>query len=178
MSDITPVLAPWANFYIMTGSAAAALTGLMFVVITLVFGEKRTDASPEGIGTFSTPTVLHFGNALLVSAVLVAPWHTLVVIEPLAGLIGLCGIVYVGRLVIRQRRMDGYESDLEDWMWFTIAPFVGYATILAGAILLHVVAAKALFAIGGGVVLLIFVGIRNSWDVVTYIATKPPGAEP
>jgi hypothetical protein len=42
MADVaSSVLTPWSNFYTMTGSAAAALTGLMFVVITLVTGVER-----------------------------------------------------------------------------------------------------------------------------------------
>src|SRR5580692_8772168 len=105
MSEIMPILAPWTNFYMLTGSAAAALTGLMFVVITLIFGETRLNPTPDGIGTFSTPTVLHFCNALFVSAILVAPWHTLVIVEPLVGLLGLAGAVYICRLLFRQRRL-------------------------------------------------------------------------
>ncbi|MBV9232567.1 MAG: hypothetical protein JO030_00880, partial [Candidatus Eremiobacteraeota bacterium] len=35
------LLAHWANFYVMIGSSAAALTGLMFVVITLVTNMER-----------------------------------------------------------------------------------------------------------------------------------------
>lgn len=174
MSEITPILAPWSNFYMLTGSAAAALTGLMFVVITLIFGETRLKPTLDGIGTFSTPTVLHFCNALFVSAMLVAPWHTIVIVEPLVGLIGLGGVLYVCRLVFRQLRLTSYRPDLEDWTWFTFAPFVAYAAILAGAMLLHVLPAKALFVIGGAVVLLLFIGIRNSWDVVTYMATGAP----
>jgi hypothetical protein len=61
----------------MAGSSAAALTGLMFVVITLVSGTERLRQSPDGISTFSTPTVVHFCAALLVSAVLSAPWRVI-----------------------------------------------------------------------------------------------------
>ncbi len=37
----------------------------------------------------------------------------------------------------------------------------------------------ALFVLAGGVVLLIFIGIRNAWDIVTFIATggHRPNAE-
>jgi hypothetical protein len=177
MSEITPILAPWSNFYMLTGSAAAALTGLMFVVITLIFGETRLTPTPDGIGTFSTPTVLHFCNALFVSAILVAPWHTIVIVEPLLAVIGFAGMVYICRLFIRQLRLTSYTPDLEDWTWFSAAPFVAYAGIMCGAILLHLMPGKALFVVGGAVVLLIFIGIRNSWDVVTYMATGRPTPE-
>jgi hypothetical protein len=57
-------LATWQNFYVITGSAAAALTGLVFVVITLIAG-ARVRGSSETLGTFSTPNVVHFGAAIL-----------------------------------------------------------------------------------------------------------------
>jgi len=39
-----------------------------------------------------------------------------------------------------------------------------------GAIALAAVPVQALFILAGGVMLLIFIGIRNAWDSVTYIA--------
>jgi hypothetical protein len=168
------MLSAWANFYVMVGGAAAALTGLMFVVITLVSGVERTLPSHDGIGTFSTPTVLYFCSALVVSATFCAPWHELFVPGVLVGLTGLSGCAYVMRTMFRARRLESYKPDLEDWTWFWCLPFVAFATMLAAGITLprstgmtvHV----ALFAIGAAVVLLIFIGIRNSWDVVTYLA--------
>src|ERR1700736_5472068 len=103
------VLGPWSNFYIMMGSAAGALTGLMFVVITLVTGVERFRNAPDGISTFSTPTVVHFCAALLVSAILSAPWHSLVGPVILLGIAGLCGVVYVLRLMHRTRRLTTYS---------------------------------------------------------------------
>jgi len=43
------LLAPWSNYYVITGSSAAALTGLMFVVITLVASVERLRRAPDGI---------------------------------------------------------------------------------------------------------------------------------
>jgi hypothetical protein len=71
------VLTAWSNFYVIIGSSAAGLTGLMFVVITLVAGQERERRSPDGIAAFGTPTVAHFGVALLGSAILSAPWSSL-----------------------------------------------------------------------------------------------------
>src|SRR5271165_7204122 len=104
---VSSVLTPWSNFYVMTGSASAALTGLMFVVITLVTG-VRLQRNPEGLLTFSTPTVVHFGAALLVSAILSAPWHSLLHPAAVLGLAGLFGIAYVLRLMHRTRRLSVY----------------------------------------------------------------------
>ncbi len=168
------LLTPWSNFYITTGSAAASLTGLMFVVITIVTGEERARKNPDGISIFSTPTVAHFGAALLVSVILAAPWHLLVHPAILLGLIGLCGVAYVLRVMFRTRRTTVYSADLEDWCWYVGLPFAAYGAILAGAVTLHANPVEALFVLAAGVVLLIFIGIHNAWDVVTFIATGGP----
>src|SRR2546429_9663305 len=71
-------LATWQTFYVLIGAAAATLTGLMFVVVTLIAGERvRVPSSSEAFTTFNTPNVLHFCLALLVAAVLSAPWQAL-----------------------------------------------------------------------------------------------------
>ena len=53
---------------------------------------------------------------------------------------------------------------------------MAYLTLLGGAIALPASAGAAMFVLAAAVVLLIFIGIRNSWDVVTYI-TVGSGAE-
>jgi hypothetical protein len=179
MTESVPaLLTPWSNFYIMVGSAAAGLTGLMFVVITLVSRTERVRRSPDGISAFSTPTVAHFGTALLVAVVLAAPWRALVEPAVLLGLVGLSGLVYLLRVTTKQMRMTSYEPDLEDWIWYTILPIIAYGAVLAGAILFFTTPAVAMFVLATGPVLLIFIGIRNAWDIVTFIATgqsdKPP----
>ncbi|HEY8313351.1 MAG TPA: hypothetical protein VIG51_04180 [Candidatus Baltobacteraceae bacterium] len=172
MIEPASVLTPWSSFYAMTGSSAAALTGLMFIVITLVTGTERLRKSGDGISTFSTPTVVHFGAALLFSVILSAPWPALVAPAVLLEIAGLCGIAYVARLMVRTRKLTSYNADVEDWISYSILPFVAYAAILAGAIMLRAVPVDAMFALAAGVALLIFVGIRNAWDVVTYIALQ------
>lgn len=169
---MTSTLGAWSNFYVMIGSSAAALTGLMFVVITLVFGEDRLEPNEEGIATFSTPTVMHFGTALFVAAALIAPWRSLVPPAVLLGVGGLYGVVHILRVAYRTRRLQEYRADLEDWIWYTILPLAGYGAILAGAIALPMTPVQALFAIGGCVALMILMGIRNAWDVVTFLAVR------
>jgi len=65
MHPITPVaLAPWQNFYVIGGSSAGVLTGLQFVVMTLVT-QARAVNSMRDVRAFGTPTVLHFCTAHL-----------------------------------------------------------------------------------------------------------------
>jgi hypothetical protein len=164
-------LSAWENFYVIVGSSAGALTGLTFVAVTLAAGYRRPGAS-RGIAAFNTPTVVHFGTVLLVAAVLSAPWPALSPAALLLGLCGLAGVLYAAIVVRRLRRLeqDLYTTVLEDWLWYAACPLVAYSALLAAAILLPGSPIPALFGIGAVMVLLLFMGIRNAWDIVTYVA--------
>ena len=164
-------LTDWANFYVIIGSSAGALTGLMFVVITLTAGAQlRAGSAP--IAAFNTPTVVHFCLALLVAAILSAPWQGLALAATLLGLTGLGGIAYIVIVLRRLRRQTLYEPVLEDWLWHVLLPLTAYTVLAVAGIMLAINPVLALFGIGGATVLLVFIGIHNAWDNVTYIATE------
>ncbi len=164
-------LTTWQNFYTIIGSAAGTLTGLMFVVITLIAGTQARRSSGT-IAAFGSPTVVHFCLALLIAAILTAPWHVLWNVGLLLGLVGLGGVIYVVIVVRRAGRQTAYKPVLEDWLWHTIFPFVSYTVLVVAAILLPGDPALALFGIGAVTVLLLFIGIHNAWDTVTYIIVE------
>jgi len=170
MRWIADLLASWGTFYVLIGTAAAGLTGLMFVVITLARGTGRS-ASADGVSVFSTPTVVHFSCVLLTAAVMTAPFHFLVPIEIVLGLAGAAGLVYVAILARRTSRMQGYKADTEDWTWHLALPIFAYAMLFGGAIAMHRHPVRGLYAPAAAVTLLIFIGIHNAWDVVTFLAT-------
>ncbi len=166
-------LATWHNFYGIIGTAAATLTGLLFVVIALIARVRVRVSSPSsGITVFSTPNVKHFGAALLVAAILSAPWQALWPSGLLLGLAGLGGMIYVIIVLRRARRQTDYEPVLEDWLWHIVFPLVSYTTLLVAAIVLPGYPAPALFVIAAATVLLLFIGIHNAWDNLTYVAIE------
>lgn len=170
------LLTSWENFYVIIGSAAAALTGLMFVVITLIAG-TRTSRSSGSLGAFGTPTVVHFCIALLVAALLSTPWQALWNVSLLLGLTGLGGVIYVIIVVRRARRQTDYQPVLEDWVWHMVLPLVSYTALGVAAVLLQSNPVPALFVTGAVTVLLLFIGIHNAWDTVIYIAFEHSQAE-
>jgi hypothetical protein len=165
-------LSAWESFYVITGAAAAALTGLMFVAITLIAGERARRA-PGGIHAFSTPTVVHFVAAFLVAALLSAPWPALWPAGLLLGLMGTGGLVYAIAVVRRLRRTTAYRPVLEDWLWHTILPLAAYVALIVAALALVRYPVPALFGVGAVTVLLLVIGIHNAWDNVTFIAVMP-----
>jgi hypothetical protein len=174
------VFTPWANFYVIIGSSTAALTGLMFVVVTLVT-ETRARRTDMGIAAFSTPTIVHFCVALAVAATLSAPWHTLWHAGLLLGLCGLGGLGYSVVVVRRMRDQTVYRPVLEDWSWHVVFPVVAYIGLGVAALRLAGDPASTLFVVGASTVLLLFIGIHNAWDNVTYLIVnqlQPPNEDP
>jgi hypothetical protein len=167
---LTP-LAAWAGFYVIVGSAAAGLTGLQFVVMALI-ADGRRRSSLSQIDAFGTPTIVHFCVTLLVSAILSAPWQRLVSVAVALGACGVFGVVYALVVLRRARRQTGYAPVLEDWIWYFALPFIAYAALLTAAVALALHPTSALFMIAAATFLLLFTGIHNAWDTVTYIAVE------
>ena len=155
----------------IVGSSAAALTGLQFVVIALV-AEARSARSLREIDAFGTPTIVHFCAVLLISAILTAPWHGVSGPGLALGICGLAGVIYSGVVLYRARKQTGYKPVFEDWMFHTALPFVSYGVLAAASLTLRRAPEPALFAVAAAALLLLFVGIHNAWDTVTWIAVE------
>ena len=134
MNNDMTALAAWANFYVIVGSSAGALIGLQFVVITLIAEIPIAGAAQAG-SAFATPTIVHFGTVLLLSAILSAPWHAISIVAGLWGLVGLCGVVYAVIVAWRMRVQIAYRPEFEDWLFHLLLPFAAYSVLAASAYL-------------------------------------------
>jgi ABC-type transport system involved in multi-copper enzyme maturation permease subunit len=164
-----PPLDGWENFYVIVGSSAGALIGLQFVVLTLISGRPVARGDAQAGEAFSTPSVVHFGVVLLLSAVASAPWRGMGTVAVLWGLVGLGGIVYSVVVARRMRAQTVYKPVFEDWVFHVLLPCAAYATLAGSAFAAHSHARPALFIVGGAALLLLFVGIHNAWDTVTHL---------
>jgi hypothetical protein len=72
----------------------------------------------------------------------------------------------------RTLRTTTYRPVFEDWLMFVILPLAAYVDLLIAAIVLQRNPGPALFAIAGASLMLLFVGIRNAWDTVIYVALQ------
>jgi len=77
--------------------------------------------------------------------------------------------VYMLIVVRRACRQTEYAPVFEDWVFHAALPLVAYASILAAALGLARATIPCLFAIGAAAALLLFIGIHNAWDTVTYV---------
>jgi len=100
-------LSQWDSFYLIVGGAAGALIGLQFVVMTLISARPIAPVKEAG-AAFATPTIVHFGSAFLLSAIIRAPWRDLAPLAIVLGLIALIGIVYSCIAARRVRNQNSY----------------------------------------------------------------------
>jgi hypothetical protein len=173
-----PFLSDWQNFYMLIGTAAATLTGLMFVVTTLIAGiDAHLSTLNAAVSAYNTPTVVHFGTVLLLAGLLSAPWPTFSSLSLLLGLLGLGMVVYSIIVMRRMRRVPNYQSTLEDWSWYIAFPLLANLLLILAAFMLPKNPSSALYIVGSAMMLLLLVGIRNAWDMVTFLAVERAHSE-
>lgn len=172
MTEVVPgALAGWESYYVIVGSSAAALTGLQFVVMALV-ADVSMRASEDQINAFGTPSIVHFCIALLTSATLSAPWRNLGSAAVVLGIVGLAGLFYAVVVIRRARRQVGYQPVFEDWLWHAALPIVAYGVLAGGAAGITRREHESLFVVAASTLLLVFIGIHNAWDTVTWLVVR------
>src|SRR5215217_3335822 len=117
----------WDEYYVMAGSAAAVLIGLMFVVATLTAGREREQTEP-GKHLYSSPIVWHLAVVLLLSGGALAPTVTPRLFGLVSGGLALLGIAMGLRSAVGISRgrvaTPGVGFDL---FWYGLAPAFVYA---------------------------------------------------
>jgi hypothetical protein len=165
------LLKDWDNFYVITGSAAAGLTGLTFVVIALSADAKRVNL--RGLRTFVTPTIVHFGAVLALAAFLSMPHQGVLSLSLGFGAAGVAGLVYVAVIAGGIVRIAGdYIPVHEDWIWNVALPGIVYGVLFAAAFLIWRRPAASMYGVAAASVLLVFVGIHNAWDVAIWNSVR------
>ncbi len=169
-------LAEWANFYVIIGTSAGALTGLTFVVITISGDPVRAESAAmrlTGLRAFITPTAVHFGSALWVSALLCIPRHTALSAAICIGATSVAGLVYSVRVLALMAAIRAdYRPFVADWVWNIVLPALGYLSLLGAALLITSYPPQSLDIVAVATLLLLTIGIHNAWDVVVWFTTE------
>jgi len=161
------LLADWNNFYVITGSAAAGLTGLTFVVIALAADTKRVNA--KGLRAYVTPIIVHFCAVLTLAAYLSMPHQSVCSLSLGFGAAGIAGLVYVIRVGMGITRIGSdYVPVHEDWIWNVVLPAIAYCALLGTACFIWTRPERSLYGAAAVSLLLMFIGIHNAWDIAVW----------
>jgi hypothetical protein len=167
-NPLLAALQDWTNFYVIVGSSAGALTGLQFVVMALI-AQVRAGGSMHDVQAFGSPTIVDFCAALFISATVAAPWQNIAAVAWVLKLTGAAGVLYSLNSIRHALKPTGYTPDAEDWTWYVGLPLIAYVGLFVSGLRLQQHPEGTLFAIAAVALSLLFIGIRNSWDSVTYI---------
>jgi hypothetical protein len=175
MTPLDPLpaeLQGWQNFYLLTGTAAATLTGLMFVAVT--FGSSLvTKETAQSARAFLDPTYLHFGQILLTAAILTIPTlgpTFLGSLLILAGVVRLAGLVRVFGHYRDAHRKHG-DIELSDWAFAIVLPLLCHLLLLASGIgFLAERLSGALTGLAIVTVALLAIGLQGAWELFMWMA--------
>ncbi len=101
------------------------------------------------------------------SALLHAPWGDISTAESIWEVLGLVGVVYAVAVTRRLWKQAIYRLTVEDWLFYAMLPMIAYASLALSSVVLRSLHG-ALFGVGTAVLLLLFTGIHNAWDSVSY----------
>jgi hypothetical protein len=162
------VLHGWDNFFIMAGTAAATLVGLLFVAVTVATG-LSTSRIVHGTRGFLTPTFIRFVGVLFVSLAVLVPWPSALPIGIILTLGGLVGLAYQIKVVVMRHKVGLVLPHWQDRLPYVGVPALGNASLIVGAVGLLAERSFAPYAIAGATVLLLFAGIYGAWDLTLWM---------
>jgi hypothetical protein len=162
----------WDNFYLMVGGSAGGLIGLMFVVATLT-SELERDKVTRGQDLFLTPTVVLFATVLTIAALAAAPGLAKPAQGLGIGLIAIAGLIYIATVIVRM--LGPAASRPPHWSdpwWYAGAPAGVYLGLGLADVAVWTVPGCAPYAIAVVTLGMLLVGIRNAWDLVTWMSPR------
>jgi hypothetical protein len=164
------MFAGWQTFYQMTGEAAATLTGLLFIVASLMAGRQRA-ASEQGVAMFTTPTVFHLVSVLVISGLALAPGGSGAVQNLLMIAWAIGGLAYSVTRTLGIRGMSKIPHWTDFW-WYGYVPATVYVALALATATAWLRAPHGVFFLGLCLLALLVLAIRNAWDLVTWLAPR------
>ena len=163
----------WTDFFLLDGSAAAVLIGLIFVVITLLHDRPRSSVL-AGSKLYMGPIVLGVSFVLALSAAALTPG-----IDPQSYAVVTAGIALWGLVrgiisTVGIQRL-GRDDDAPHWtdIWFYgVSPCVLYLALGVVALAFSNEWAWAKYGLGAVITVGLLLAIRNEWDLITWIAPR------
>ena len=161
----------WGEFYLLVGSAAAVLIGLIFVVVTLMQDKPRSTLL-SGSRYYMGPVVLNVSFVLVLSAVALAADITPAAMGLICAAIALWGFArsIMSFTGIRTLVWDEEPPHWTDAWFYGAIPAVIYIGL---AIVAWAFRTDQHWAVNGVAVVInaiLLISIRNEWDLVTWLA--------
>jgi hypothetical protein len=172
MQPLPQALAPWHDFYMLLGAASATMIGLLFVAATVgsgIFSQARRGA----LRMFLSGSVVQFGCILAGCLAVLAPLQYWALLGGIILGCGLFGLAY-SAMAWRDALRDGLSAriDLEDRIWYAVAPAIGYLLEAGAGIALVLAKPTGCAALAVAMGALMVVAVHNAWDITIWSVTR------
>jgi hypothetical protein len=163
----------WQNYYLLTGAAAATLTGLMFIAVT--FGSSLV--SRESISTaraFIDPALTHFVQVLVIAALLTIPSMHAALLGWLLIFMAIFRALFLVRIFkhIRAAHRSAGDIELSDWLTYIGIPLAGF-TVLGWSGLSFIAGYSAPFEeLAGFTLVMLLTGVFGAWELLVWMAMR------
>ncbi len=159
----------WHDFYMLLGTASAALVALLFVAVS-IGASFLTPERSVATRTFMSPVVFHFSTLLLASLIAMVPSHTALSLAIGITLVAVAGLAYTTVVLVGLARAS--VSDIADRLGYGIFPMASYLAMLATAGLVISRTTLAADILAAALLLLLAINIRNAWDLMLAFARQ------
>jgi hypothetical protein len=166
--DFAQAAQRWHDFFLLVGTAAATLIGLMFVAVSFAVG-STAERTRKDVDAWVTPWLVYFAEVFLIAAVTLAPVSTMVQGCVLGGL--LASNLPWGLMRLRYLHKQHSEERIPAsvWIWQMLLPLGAQLVLALGAAGFLRVDTRALGVCALAVMLLLVVALRNAWYLVIYL---------
>jgi hypothetical protein len=165
----------WHDFYMLLGTASAALVALLFVAVS-IGASFLTPERSVATRTFMSPVVFHFSTLLLLSLIAMVPLHTALSLAIGITIVAIAGLGYTTVVLVGLARAS--ISDAADRFGYGFCPLASYLAMLAAADLVISRATLAADILAAALLLLLAVNIRNAWDLMLAFARQVASKSP
>ena len=170
-SSFAAAAGAWQNFYVLTGTAAATLVGLMFVAVT--FGSSLvTPQTSASARAFLDPTFAHFVQVLLIACLVLIPTMGATLLGVLLLVIGALRIASLFSVYGGMREAQRAKSDVElsDWMTGIVLPLFCHLLLGASGAAFLLGYAAAFNALATVTVAILLIGVFGAWELMVWMA--------
>jgi hypothetical protein len=164
----------WGEFYLLAGSAAAVLIGLIFVVVTLMSDRPRSSVL-AGSKLYMGPVVLQVSFVLALSAAALMPEITARDFAALCAAVALWGLVRGTQSILGILGLKG-TGEAPHWtdVWFYgVGPTFLSLVLALVAFGFWSGSEWAVHGLAAAITAVLLLSVRNEWDLVTWLAPKP-----
>jgi len=159
----------WHDVFVVLGTTAAALVGLVFVAVSVGVTLKQPR---KGLGEFTGQTVINFTLTLVACVVTLSP-AGLSLSGGVLLIPSVYGLSYALWFWRQMHLIEGYEPVKTDWLFYGLLPVVDYMLLIVAALSLIVFADVAIvYMLAAVLLLLVVLCIRNSYDLTIWASMQ------